>query len=196
MALFKKATKSPPTSSPAKPPAPPRGGAKPSAAAPAPGRGVLVEKPRANVYTVMLVVSFIALVIGCVCLANEMALYDWDFKAAPNGSKVPPRYRPISAPASGYACRCCATGSHAQPARSNSRQPTASAGTVWRTDARGRTPPRRRDSARRRQRSGQSPPPPGSTDTRRKLLGLRGRRLPCMGAQCEAGQKTEFLHDA
>jgi hypothetical protein len=49
---------------------------------------VFVEKPQANVYTVMLVVSFIALLTGCLCLCGEMAQYDWDFKAA--GARVPP----------------------------------------------------------------------------------------------------------
>jgi hypothetical protein len=47
-----------------------------------PARGVFVEKPRANAYTAMLVLSFVALVIGCICLAAEMKSYDWDFKAA------------------------------------------------------------------------------------------------------------------
>jgi hypothetical protein len=50
-------------------------------------RGVSVEKPRANVYTVMLVVSLIAIVVGISCLAGEMSEYGWDFKAA--GAKVP-----------------------------------------------------------------------------------------------------------
>jgi hypothetical protein len=36
----------------------------------------------------MLVVSFIALLTGCLCLCGEMAQYEWDFKAA--GAKVPP----------------------------------------------------------------------------------------------------------
>jgi hypothetical protein len=60
---------------------------------------VLVEKPRANVYTVMLAISLIALMIGCYCLAQEMAQYDWDFKAA--GAKVtpePPDLPPAAAP--------------------------------------------------------------------------------------------------
>ncbi len=45
-------------------------------------RGVFVEKPRANIYTALLVLSFVALVIGSLCLAGEMKSYDWDFKAA------------------------------------------------------------------------------------------------------------------
>jgi hypothetical protein len=57
---------------------------------------VFVEKPKANVYTVMLVVSFIALLTGSLVLCGEMAEYDWDIKAA--AAKVPPE-PPDSAPA-------------------------------------------------------------------------------------------------
>jgi hypothetical protein len=56
---------------------------------------VFVEKPKANVYTVMLVVSFVALLTGCLVLCGEMAEYDWDIKAA--AAKVPPE-PPDSAP--------------------------------------------------------------------------------------------------
>jgi hypothetical protein len=38
-------------------------------------RGVVVEKPKANIYTVLLVLSFAAIVIGCLCLMGEMAQY-------------------------------------------------------------------------------------------------------------------------
>jgi len=64
---------------PAKPakPANPGKAAKPAAAA----RGVLVEKPKANIYTVLLILSFVALVIGCICLYAEMSAYNFDFKA-------------------------------------------------------------------------------------------------------------------
>ncbi len=50
-------------------------------AAPSPARGVKVEKPPANIYTVLLVLSFVAIVIACVCLYAEMSAYDFDFKA-------------------------------------------------------------------------------------------------------------------
>ena len=63
---------------PAKP-AKPGKAAKPAAAAAA--RGVLVEKPKANIYTVLLILSFVALVIGCICLYAEMSAYNFDFKA-------------------------------------------------------------------------------------------------------------------
>jgi len=54
----------------------------PAAPAPAaPARGVVVEKPKANIYTVLLVLSFIAIVIGCLCLYGELSVYDFKTKA-------------------------------------------------------------------------------------------------------------------
>ncbi len=56
--------------------------AKPAkAAAPAASRGVVVEKPKANIYTALLVLSFVAIVIGCLCLYAEMSAYEFNFKA-------------------------------------------------------------------------------------------------------------------
>jgi len=49
-------------------------------------RGVFVEKPRANVYTVLLVLSFIAIVCGCLCLHGIMTTYNYDLKA--QGAKI------------------------------------------------------------------------------------------------------------
>ena len=49
--------------------------------APAPARGVVVEKPKANIYTVLLILSFVAVVIGCICLYAEMSAYEFNFKA-------------------------------------------------------------------------------------------------------------------
>ena len=51
------------------------------AAVPAATRGVKVEKPPANIYTMLLVLSFIAIVVACVCLYAEMKAYDFDFRA-------------------------------------------------------------------------------------------------------------------
>jgi len=45
------------------------------------GRGVVLEKPRANAYTAMLVLAFVALVIGCLFLSAELKSYDWKIKA-------------------------------------------------------------------------------------------------------------------
>jgi hypothetical protein len=35
-----------------------------------------------NVYTVMLILSLLAIVIACIFLSMEMAAYDWDYKAS------------------------------------------------------------------------------------------------------------------
>ena len=44
-------------------------------------RGVIVEKPKFNVYTMMLLLSLIAILIGCLCLYLEMKEYNFEFKA-------------------------------------------------------------------------------------------------------------------
>ncbi len=51
------------------------------AAAAAPARGVVVEKPKANIYTVLLSLSLVAILIGCLCLYLEMRAYNFEFKA-------------------------------------------------------------------------------------------------------------------
>lgn len=43
--------------------------------------GVVVQKPRSNVYTTMLFLSFIAIIIACLCLWLEMRSYNMDIKA-------------------------------------------------------------------------------------------------------------------
>ncbi len=53
------------------------------AAAPAPApapktRGVVVEKPQANIYTALLIVSLAAVIIGCICLYAEMNAYEFN----------------------------------------------------------------------------------------------------------------------
>ena len=37
--------------------------------------GVVVQKPRSDVYTMMLIVSFVALVISCILLYLELGRY-------------------------------------------------------------------------------------------------------------------------
>jgi hypothetical protein len=46
-----------------------------------PQQGVVVQKPRFDVYTMMLLIAFFAIVIGIVCLALELNRYQWDTKA-------------------------------------------------------------------------------------------------------------------
>jgi hypothetical protein len=60
-------------------PAKPAKAAK-QAAKPAADRGVLVEKPKANIYTVLLILSFVAVVIGSLCLYGEMSAYNFEIK--------------------------------------------------------------------------------------------------------------------
>ena len=45
-------------------------------------RGVFVQRQGMNVYTVMLILSLLAITIGCIFLAMEMAAYEWDYKAS------------------------------------------------------------------------------------------------------------------
>jgi hypothetical protein len=49
--------------------------------APETTRGVIVEKPKANIYTVLLVLSLVAVLIGCLCLYLEMSAYNFEIKA-------------------------------------------------------------------------------------------------------------------
>ena len=44
--------------------------------------GVVVQKPKSDVYTTMLFLSLIAIVIACLCLWLEMRSYNMDIKAA------------------------------------------------------------------------------------------------------------------
>ena len=65
--------------------------------APAQTRGVFVEKPPANVYTVMMVLALVALLIGCAFLFAEMKIYDLDMKAS--GAKfIPPAPAQLTPP--------------------------------------------------------------------------------------------------
>ena len=43
--------------------------------------GVVVQKPKSDVYTSMLFLAFIAIVIACLCLWLEMRAYNMDIKA-------------------------------------------------------------------------------------------------------------------
>lgn len=44
------------------------------------GRGVVVEKPKANIYTALLALSFVAIVVACICLYAEMSAYEFKMK--------------------------------------------------------------------------------------------------------------------
>ncbi len=45
------------------------------------GRGVYVEKPKSNVYTVLLALALLALIIACIFLLLEMNDYEFDRRA-------------------------------------------------------------------------------------------------------------------
>lgn len=49
---------------------------------PEPQKTVVVQKPRANVYTAMLALALVAIIVGCICLSAELNAYNWDYKAA------------------------------------------------------------------------------------------------------------------
>jgi len=53
------------------------------------GRGVYVLKQSANVYTMLLILSFIFVLIGCLFLFLEMKAYDLTIKV-PLDDKAPP----------------------------------------------------------------------------------------------------------
>jgi len=46
-----------------------------------PQQGVVVQKPKSDVYTVMLIVSWLAIVISIAFLWVEMARYNYDYQA-------------------------------------------------------------------------------------------------------------------
>ena len=43
--------------------------------------GVVVQKPKSDVYTTMLFLAFISIIIACLCLWLEMRAYNMDIKA-------------------------------------------------------------------------------------------------------------------
>ena len=47
-----------------------------------PTGGIVVQKPKADVYTWLLLVALIAIIIACTFLGMELKRYDWDIKAA------------------------------------------------------------------------------------------------------------------
>ena len=47
------------------------------------------RKPKADIYTMMLVASLIAVILAILCLYLEMKDYDFDFKSAPTPASAP-----------------------------------------------------------------------------------------------------------
>jgi hypothetical protein len=44
------------------------------------GRGVFVQKQRANVYTMLLVIALLEIIVGCLCLYLQMNVYQFKVK--------------------------------------------------------------------------------------------------------------------
>jgi hypothetical protein len=59
-----------------------------------------VDKQPTNIYTMMLVVSLLAMIVACACLWNEMSLYQFDMSAASFKPSPPPviNLNPAEAP--------------------------------------------------------------------------------------------------
>ena len=54
------------------------------------GRGVFVQKQRANVYTMLLVIALMEIVVGCLCLYLQMNIYQFKVKVATGGNSCLP----------------------------------------------------------------------------------------------------------
>ncbi len=48
------------------------------------------RKPRADVFTVLLVIALVALILGIVCLYAEMEAYQWKFDGGPTVTGIVP----------------------------------------------------------------------------------------------------------
>lgn len=55
------------------------------------GRGVFVQKQRASVYTMLLVIALMEIVVGCLCLYLQMNTYQFKVKLPPNALVPPPQ---------------------------------------------------------------------------------------------------------
>jgi hypothetical protein len=61
------------------------------------------RKPRADVYTFMLIVSLLAVIVGCLCLYFEMKRFDFKFKSTDVPKPPPVSAAPLESGA-GLAC--------------------------------------------------------------------------------------------
>lgn len=64
----------------AKPAKPAKAAKAPKAPKAAATRGVVVEKPRANIYTALLALSLAAIIVACICLYAEMNAYEFKMR--------------------------------------------------------------------------------------------------------------------
>jgi hypothetical protein len=61
------------------------------------GRGVFVQKQRANVYSMMLILSLMFIMIGCLCLYLEMNSYQMKVRV-PGAAKAAQVPKPVEPP--------------------------------------------------------------------------------------------------
>ncbi len=66
-------------------------------------RAVFVQKQRANVYSMMLILSLLFIMIGCLCMYLEMKAYDMKVKVPQNAtaSSTPKPVEPTPGTAAG-----------------------------------------------------------------------------------------------
>lgn len=58
------------------------------------------RKPRADVFTMLLLISLVALILGIICLYAEMKAYQWEFKGGPTitGMAIPAEMGVVQSP--------------------------------------------------------------------------------------------------
>ena len=61
-------------------------------------QGVAVEKPKSDVYTVMLLIALLASGLSIGALASELDKFNWEIKPAPAPSKAPARTSLLETP--------------------------------------------------------------------------------------------------
>ncbi|HUY36659.1 MAG TPA: hypothetical protein VMV69_28250 [Pirellulales bacterium] len=65
---------------------------------PDPGRGIVVQKPKADIYTALLGIALVAVLLAIICLWLELSRYQYNYKAtgAAAVGYVPPSRRHLA----------------------------------------------------------------------------------------------------
>ena len=67
-------------------------------------RGVYVQKPKADIYTVLLAIALVAILIACLLLFLEVRAYNYDFRT---GRSIRQRWTGhLSVPCRANSCHC------------------------------------------------------------------------------------------
>ena len=53
-----------------------------------PGRGVVVHKPKADIYTVLLGIALLSILMAIMFLCMELSRYNWDVKAPAQSRRI------------------------------------------------------------------------------------------------------------